>query len=197
MDNLRRSMLNTYTAQPLDRASHGRQDADWLSAQYQHPEASYLVLNNHDVVTVDEQALTLNQTQFKLLERTEPTSLLGIELAGENQGNPVFVFNVADVETDLANLKTIKLYRDRYSLAEIEAYIETAIEKKAWLIFYTHDVAENPSPYGCAPAYFEAVVKACANKKIKVLTIDKTLDQIESATQKRKYNSLQYTLRNN
>jgi len=113
MDNLRRSMLNTYTAQPLDRVSHGRQDADWLSAQYQHPEASYLVLNGQDVVTINEQALTLTQAQFKLLERTEPTSLLGIELAGKNQGNPVFVFNVADIETDLENLKNTSEFQGK------------------------------------------------------------------------------------
>lgn len=100
-------------------------------------------------------------------------------------------------KTDLANLKTIKLYRDRYSLAEIEAYIETAIDKKAWLIFYTHDVADNPSPYGCTPAYFEGVVKACSNKKLNVLTIDKTLDLIDSAAQNRKRNSLEHTHHNN
>lgn len=105
MDNLRRSMLNTYTAQPLDRASHGRQDADWLAAQYQHPHASYLVLSDPDVVTVNEQALILNQTQYQQLARTQPASLLGITVEGDNKGHPVFVFNVTHVDQELAALK--------------------------------------------------------------------------------------------
>lgn len=100
-------------------------------------------------------------------------------------------------KTDLANLKTIKLYRDRHSIEEIKSYIDTAIAKKAWLIFYTHDVEENPSPYGCAPTYFEAVVKACADKKLNVLTIDKTLDLLESVGQNGTRNSIEHTLSNN
>jgi NAD+ diphosphatase len=113
MDNLRRSMLNTYTAQPLDRVSHGRQDAAWLTAQYQHPQASYLVLNNQDIVTVDDQALALNQTQFQLLERTQGVSLLGIHKEGEHKGNPVFVFNVVDVDTELAALKNTPDFQNK------------------------------------------------------------------------------------
>lgn len=82
-------------------------------------------------------------------------------------------------KVDLANLKTVKLYRDRLSTEEIEQKIQQAIARKAWLIFYTHDVTEDPSPYGCTPAYFETVVKQCASAGVRVLTIDKTLDLIE------------------
>lgn len=87
-------------------------------------------------------------------------------------------------KVDLANLKTIKLYRDRLSLEEIAKQIEQAKSRRAWLIFYTHDVQENPSPYGCTPTYFEAVVKRCAEADIQVQTIDKTLDLIEKLSQK-------------
>ncbi|MEZ5044589.1 MAG: polysaccharide deacetylase family protein [Saprospiraceae bacterium] len=85
-------------------------------------------------------------------------------------------------KADLANLKTVKLYKDRYTLEEINQQIEKAIAENAWLIFYTHDVCEQATPYGCIPAYFEAVVKTCAERRLKVLTIDKALNKIEAIT---------------
>ncbi|RVU84167.1 NAD(+) diphosphatase [Leucothrix sargassi] len=113
MDNLRRSMLNTYTAQPLDRASHGRQDTEWLTAQYQHPEARYLVLSNPNVVTIDGKALELNQSQFQQLDRAQPVSLLGIQKEGRYKGTPVFMFNVSDIEGELAPLKSNPEFKDK------------------------------------------------------------------------------------
>jgi hypothetical protein len=29
-------------------------------------------------------------------------------------------------------------------------------ERKSWLIFYSHDVRSNPSPYGCTPSLLES-----------------------------------------
>ena len=91
-------------------------------------------------------------------------------------------------KVDLANLKTIKLYRDRLSLEDIAKHMDQAKFRRAWLIFYTHDVQENPSPYGCTPEYFEAVVKMCADADIQVKTIDKTLDLIERLSHKSEQN---------
>lgn len=91
-------------------------------------------------------------------------------------------------KVDLANLKTVKLYRDRLSVAEITKQIEQAKARRAWLIFYTHDVQEAPSPYGCTPDYFEAVVKSCVEANVQVKTIDQTLDLIEQLSQKSEHN---------
>ena len=83
-------------------------------------------------------------------------------------------------ETDLYNLKTVKLYENRMPLEEIFRLMDEAAEQRAWLVFYTHDVADEPSEYGCSPAYFEAVVAECARRQLDVLTVDKALDLIES-----------------
>ena len=91
-------------------------------------------------------------------------------------------------KVDLPNLKTVKLYRDRFSIEEIGKQIQQAIARRAWLIFYTHDVQNDPSPYGCAPDYFQAVVNLCAESKVKVLTIDKTLDLIDELSQQSEHN---------
>jgi peptidoglycan/xylan/chitin deacetylase (PgdA/CDA1 family) len=75
---------------------------------------------------------------------------------------------------DLNNLKATQL--DAELVPEmVFAMIDQTIERKGWLIFYTHDVAEPCSQWGCMPSYFEQVVKYCAEKKVKVMTVEKVL----------------------
>lgn len=84
--------------------------------------------------------------------------------------------------TDIYNLKTVKLYEKRHTPDYIFAKIKEASECGGWLILYTHDVQDNPSEYGCSPAYLEAVAQKCAEEKIKVLTINEALNLIENST---------------
>jgi peptidoglycan/xylan/chitin deacetylase (PgdA/CDA1 family) len=79
---------------------------------------------------------------------------------------------------DLNCLKSIRLYENN-SLRTIFSTIDKAIEKKAWIIFYTHDVMNNPTDIGCSPGYFEEVIRYCHDKKLKVLTINDALDFIQ------------------
>jgi peptidoglycan/xylan/chitin deacetylase (PgdA/CDA1 family) len=83
------------------------------------------------------------------------------------------------IGTDLCNLKTVKLYEGKYPLEYIFQKIKEAEETKGWLIFYTHDVDEKYTDWGCSPAYFEAVVQECARRNITVATIDQALNLIE------------------
>lgn len=80
--------------------------------------------------------------------------------------------------TDLFNLKTVKLYERKYSLGYIFNKIKEAQESNGWLIFYTHDVDEKYTDWGCSPAYFETVVHECAKRGITVATIDDALSHI-------------------
>lgn len=81
-------------------------------------------------------------------------------------------------DTDLFNLKTVKLYEKKYSLAYVFNKIKEAQESNGWLIFYTHDVDKKYTDWGCSPSYFEAVVKECAKRGITVATIDEALNLI-------------------
>jgi peptidoglycan/xylan/chitin deacetylase (PgdA/CDA1 family) len=81
-------------------------------------------------------------------------------------------------KVDLNGLKCFRLY-ESIPLSKIYAAINKAIEINGWLIFYTHDVKDNPSDVGCSPAYFEEVAKYCKEKKLKVLTINDALDFIK------------------
>ncbi|MCB0575924.1 MAG: polysaccharide deacetylase family protein [Saprospiraceae bacterium] len=81
---------------------------------------------------------------------------------------------------DVLNLKTVKLYEKRHPLDYIFQKIREVKQNNGWLIFYTHDVQDDPTEWGCTPAYFEAVVQKCAEEKIKVLTVNNALNQIEN-----------------
>lgn len=80
-------------------------------------------------------------------------------------------------EMDVYNLYAYEL-RALLTLPEVYALIDKAIEQKAWLILYTHDVEENPSRVGCSPEYFESVVKYCASKQVEVSTVEKAIAKI-------------------
>ena len=101
MDHLSRSLLNTYTAQPLDRAAHGRKDPDWLTAQAANTQSQYLVLDGHSVVTVDRAPFILSHPQFQTLNNPELASLLGIH---KTDGVPFFAINITEPKSTLANL---------------------------------------------------------------------------------------------
>ncbi|GJM31926.1 MAG: polysaccharide deacetylase [Saprospiraceae bacterium] len=82
-------------------------------------------------------------------------------------------------KTDLLNLKANRLYEKSVPLTEVYRQIEEAIQRKAWLIFYTHDVKENPSKYGCSPLYFKSIVEVCNDLGLKVLPVREVLTLIE------------------
>ena len=41
-------------------------------------------------------------------------------------------------------------------------WLEAAVRRRAWLILYTHDVTEQPSPWGCTPQSLERLAEAAA-----------------------------------
>jgi peptidoglycan/xylan/chitin deacetylase (PgdA/CDA1 family) len=82
--------------------------------------------------------------------------------------------------TDLYNLKAVKLYEHKYPLSYIFKQMDAAEAQGGWLILYTHDVDKNPTPYGCSPAYFEAVARECARRNTAVRSVDAALNQIGS-----------------
>ncbi len=72
---------------------------------------------------------------------------------------------------DLACLRANRLYSNTFPLKDRQRLIEQNEKKQGWLIFYTHDVSDTPSQYGCTPAYFESVVKAATLSSCRVLNV--------------------------
>ena len=71
---------------------------------------------------------------------------------------------------DLADLASTSLYNNGFDRARLCQLIEDAQAEGAWLIFYTHDVADEPSPFGCTPDQFRSIV-AYAAENVPVLPV--------------------------
>lgn len=69
------------------------------------------------------------------------------------------------------------------SIHRPEAIRQLIVENQAaggWLIFATHDVTENPSWFGCTPAFFRDVVRFVANSGTEILPVGQAWDRIRS-----------------
>ena len=78
---------------------------------------------------------------------------------------------------DLADLPSTSLYSRNFDRDRLCQLIEDAQAENAWLIFYTHDVAEEPSPFGCTPAQFQSIV-AYAVENTAVLPVRDVLAEL-------------------
>lgn len=63
--------------------------------------------------------------------------------------------------TDLSQLRAIPLERRSWRAAEVERWIQAAQAATGWLVFFSHDVSDDPTPYGCTPDMLEHAL-ACA-----------------------------------
>jgi peptidoglycan/xylan/chitin deacetylase (PgdA/CDA1 family) len=50
-------------------------------------------------------------------------------------------------------------------------WLERATARRAWLIFFTHDVVETPSPWGCTPGAFQRLIDAAQLAEFEVVTV--------------------------
>jgi peptidoglycan/xylan/chitin deacetylase (PgdA/CDA1 family) len=81
---------------------------------------------------------------------------------------------------DLSMLSTISLYSRHMRLDQIRDLIWENSHVKGWLIFYTHDVCENPSAFGCTPEYLKEVVKWSVESGAEVLPVRAALEVLRA-----------------
>lgn len=78
-----------------------------------------------------------------------------------------------NIETaDLGRLRSVRLYDRLIGPEEVLDLIKQAVARTAWLIFYTHDVTETPSSFGCTPSLFEHAVKSAIFAGAEILPVD-------------------------
>ena len=72
---------------------------------------------------------------------------------------------------DFAQLKAVPLERRSLDGLDVEAWLDRAQATHGWLIFFTHDVSDDPTPYGCSRKTLEAVADAVARRGMRVLPV--------------------------
>jgi peptidoglycan/xylan/chitin deacetylase (PgdA/CDA1 family) len=81
---------------------------------------------------------------------------------------------------DLTLLRANALYGDTERLGGVRRLLSRNEELKGWLIFYTHDVRPQPSPYGCTPALLESAVKLALGSSMTILTIQEVIRKVQN-----------------
>lgn len=76
---------------------------------------------------------------------------------------------------DLNFLNAFFLEQSRNNFEAIKQVINLNRSLSGWLIFATHDVAENPTPFGCTPVFFEEVVRCAVESKTRILPVSQAL----------------------
>jgi peptidoglycan/xylan/chitin deacetylase (PgdA/CDA1 family) len=81
---------------------------------------------------------------------------------------------------DLQFLKAFPLTNADLDEDAIRAIMDETVRTQGWTIFYTHDVAFNPSPYGCTYELLSAAVRAAQERGIACMTVAGALARIRA-----------------
>jgi peptidoglycan/xylan/chitin deacetylase (PgdA/CDA1 family) len=76
---------------------------------------------------------------------------------------------------DLQFLRSTPLIDGEIDQGGIDRAFDEAQSTNGWLIFFGHDVAERPSPFGCTPGLLKHALEAASTRKIEVLTMAEAL----------------------
>ncbi len=79
---------------------------------------------------------------------------------------------------DLGALRAERIYSRLTSADTVRTLIERSARPRSWLIFYTHDVDDDPSLYGCTPALLEAAVTRALAAGCQILPVRNALGPI-------------------
>jgi peptidoglycan/xylan/chitin deacetylase (PgdA/CDA1 family) len=79
---------------------------------------------------------------------------------------------------DLALLKAVPLSDNRTDYAAASRLIDDTVRQNGWLIFYTHDVAASPTPFGCTPGLLEHAIAAAHEAGCAVLSVRDALRRL-------------------
>jgi peptidoglycan/xylan/chitin deacetylase (PgdA/CDA1 family) len=85
-------------------------------------------------------------------------------------------------QVDLGFLRAVRISKNLTDPHAISALVRQAVAKRAWLIFYTHDVNNVPSQHGCTREIFEYAVRTAADSKADVLTVGNAIGAIQNGS---------------
>jgi peptidoglycan/xylan/chitin deacetylase (PgdA/CDA1 family) len=79
---------------------------------------------------------------------------------------------------DLSELRTIGINSRYFDRDRLRSEVKRAAAERKWIVFTTHDVTEQPSPWGCKPSEFQFVVDQVRSLGFEILTLKGALGRI-------------------
>lgn len=75
-------------------------------------------------------------------------------------------------------LKAVEIRQPEADARALSGWIDDVVARPGWLVFFTHDIAARPTPYGCTPETFEQLVQYAVAKGCVVLPVERVLDRL-------------------
>ncbi len=72
---------------------------------------------------------------------------------------------------DMNQLRSVGMERKSFDGVDFDAHIAETVASKGWLIFYSHDVDENPTEYGCTPKQLEGMIARVTAAGVEILPV--------------------------
>lgn len=80
--------------------------------------------------------------------------------------------------TDSSFLRAVEIRQPQRHVFGLARWIDAVVANPGWLIFFTHDIAPRPTPYGCTAPGFRLLVGYALARGCRVLTVDAALDRM-------------------
>jgi peptidoglycan/xylan/chitin deacetylase (PgdA/CDA1 family) len=101
------------------------------------------------------------------------------QLANNFRSSRGIVPGVNSGHIDLHFLRATPLVNDHLNEDGVERAFDETVETGGWLIFYGHDIAATPSPYGCTPKLMHHALKAAERRKLPIVSVAEALRRAE------------------
>lgn len=75
-------------------------------------------------------------------------------------------------------LQGVAIQQPEQSALDLTAMIDEVVREPGWLVFYGHDVADRPTPYGCTGRTLDILVRHAVESGCEVLTVSRALDRL-------------------
>jgi peptidoglycan/xylan/chitin deacetylase (PgdA/CDA1 family) len=80
---------------------------------------------------------------------------------------------------DVSLLNAVPLYESLRKGRALRQWMELAYATNGWLVFYTHDVSDDPSEHGCSTSLLEQAVEFSGSMGFLRLTVEEALREIQ------------------
>ena len=88
-------------------------------------------------------------------------------------------FNVGTA--DLSHLSAYFMEQSRDAPEMLRNVIEQNRGARGWLIFATHDICKDPTPFGCTPEFFESIVRCAVDSGATILPVIRALEMLRAS----------------
>jgi len=86
-------------------------------------------------------------------------------------------FGINKRRVDFSLLRAVSLER-AFDHGRVLKVLDEARRTNGWVLFFTHDVSDTPSPYGCRPSELARVVEAVLERRIAVLPMKRAAAKV-------------------